>query len=99
MSLQITTQTLRARAESANALGSSIKFVFEDQTVIVLDGRGDANEVHNDDHDAECTVKIAKDDLDALLAGTLNPMMAFMSGKLRVEGDMGVAMKLSNFMG
>ena len=39
------------------------------------------------------------DDFNALLDGSLNPMMAFMSGKFNIEGDMGVAMKLGQIVG
>jgi len=37
--------------------------------------------------------------MESLMAGKLNPMMAFMSGKIKVKGDMGVAMKLQSFLG
>ena len=36
------------------------------------------------------------DDLNKLMNGDLNPMTAFMFGKLKVSGDMGVAMKLQS---
>jgi acyl-CoA dehydrogenase len=39
------------------------------------------------------------EDLTAMLAGDLNPMNAFMSGKIKVKGDMSVAMKLGTIMG
>ncbi|TGW04491.1 sterol-binding protein, partial [Mesorhizobium sp. M2D.F.Ca.ET.145.01.1.1] len=39
------------------------------------------------------------DDLDSLIAGDLNPTMAFMTGKIKVEGDMTVAMALSQLIG
>jgi putative sterol carrier protein len=38
-------------------------------------------------------------DLEKMAAGDLNPMMAFMTGKLKVKGDMAVAMKLGQVMG
>ena len=39
------------------------------------------------------------DDFQALISGNLNPMSAFMSGKIKVDGDMGVAMKLQSLFG
>ena len=36
------------------------------------------------------------DDFKTILAGDLDPTTAFMMGKLKVEGDMGIAMKLSS---
>jgi putative sterol carrier protein len=40
------------------------------------------------------TVKSSADDWAQVVAGTLNPMQAFMSGKIKIQGDMGLALKL-----
>lgn len=85
---------LQDRANAANPLGSSIKFDFGGQQVHI-DGKGDSNTVTASDADADCTVKIEAEDLKAMIDGELNPMSAFMSGKFKIEGDMSVAMKLS----
>jgi putative sterol carrier protein len=98
MSLEATTQSVSELAGKTAGFGNTIKFAF-DEGVIYLDGSGDANAVSNEDKPADCTVRIAKDDLDAMLSGDLNPMNAFMSGKLKIEGDMGVAMKLQSLFG
>jgi putative sterol carrier protein len=51
-------------------------------------------------HDAaNCTVTIADQDLVAIIAGSLNPQMAFMTGKVKISGDMGLAMKLGKILG
>ena len=85
--------TMAEKAGGASALGHTIKFVFAEGCVYV-DGTGESNAVSTDDKDAECTVNVEKDDLQAMLEGELSPMSAFMSGKLGVEGDMSVAMKV-----
>lgn len=41
-----------------------------------------------------CTVSMSASDFEAMVAGKLNPTAAFMSGKLKIKGDMGLAMKL-----
>jgi len=48
------------------------------------------------DKDADCTISVDKADFIALASGSLDPMMAFMSGKLKVAGDMSVAMGLQS---
>ena len=47
---------------------------------------------------ARCTVNITDRDFLGILAGRLNPQMAFLSGKLRIQGDMGLAMKLQQIL-
>ena len=43
---------------------------------------------------AKCTVTCAANDFMNIVSGKMNPQMAFMSGKLKIKGDMGLAMKL-----
>lgn len=52
----------------------------------------------DDDPDVDCTIKISGKNLDKLLDGKLDPMLAFTLGKLKVKGSMGVAMKLSSLL-
>ena len=66
---------------------------------LFIDGTGDANVVTTKDDSADCTVKVTMADFQALVNGRLNPMTAFMSGKIQVDGDMGVAMKLQSLFG
>ena len=47
---------------------------------------------------ADVTITMEDDDLVSLMKGELNGMTAFMTGKLKIEGDMGVAMKLQSIL-
>ncbi|MDB4285971.1 SCP2 sterol-binding domain-containing protein [bacterium] len=98
MSIQSTTDAVASKAAENESMGSTIKFVME-EGIVYLDGSGDSNTVTNEDKDADCTVNVSKEDFDAMLSGDLNPMAAFMGGKLQVDGDMGVAMKLGTLFG
>ena len=46
----------------------------------------------------KCTVAAAEQDFLAIVNGKLNAQMAFMSGKLRIQGDMGLALKLQQIL-
>ena len=59
---------------------------------------GVANKVTEDDGAADTTIKIAWDDWQAMAAGQLDGMTAFMTGKLKVEGDMSNAMQLQGVL-
>ena len=48
---------------------------------------------------ASCTMTLDSDNFVALFKGELNPTQAFMAGKLKIKGDMMVAMKLEKLMG
>ncbi|MEP6566912.1 MAG: SCP2 sterol-binding domain-containing protein [Mesorhizobium sp.] len=94
MSVQEIADKMRSRVASAG-FEHSVKFDTGSDGVIVIDGAT----VSNTDAPTDCTVKLSLDDLDSLIAGDLNPTMAFMSGKIKVEGDMTVAMALSQVLG
>lgn len=72
----------------------SIKFDCGADGVVVIDGAT----VSTTDAPADCTVALSKDNLEAMMAGELNPTMAFMMGKIKVTGDMSVAMQLSQVL-
>ena len=84
------TQRMRDAVGADSGLGSSVKFDFGSDGVIRIDG----GTVDNEDGPADCTIQVAKADFESMGRGELDPTMAFMSGKLKVQGDMTVAMKL-----
>ncbi len=68
------------------------KFVIEGEGAIVVDGAG----VHAGDDDADVTLTADTDTFQAILSGDLDPAGAFMSGRLKIDGDMGAAMRLGS---
>ena len=96
---QITASLAAKAGASTSSLDATLKFNCGADGVIYIDGHRQPNQVDNTDRPADCTVNISREHLVALLGGSLNPMTAFMTGKIKVEGDMAVAMKLSRFSG
>ena len=86
----------RFSSASATVAGKKVKFDFGDAGKIFLDGIGNA--VSQEDAAADTTIKVKLEDFVAMAEGKLDPTAAFMQGKLKVEGDMGVAMQLQSVM-
>jgi len=97
MSLQAITEQFQVQANKAPAMEKTLKFVFE-EGVVFLDMTGETPSVTNDDREADCTITTSIKTLDALRKGELNPMMAVMSGKVKIKGDMSVAMRLQSLL-
>lgn len=70
------------------------KFVIEGEGAIMLDGTG----ARAGDEDAEVTLTSDTDTFRAILDGDLDPASAFMSGRLKIDGDMGAAMRLGSVL-
>ncbi|MEZ5043219.1 MAG: acyl-CoA dehydrogenase family protein [Saprospiraceae bacterium] len=88
-------KNIQAKAAGASPLGNTLKFDFGREQ-LYIDGTMHTNVVSTENNSADCTVKISKEDFLALVGGHLNPMSAVMSGKIKIEGDMSVAMKLQS---
>ena len=94
----MTKTELAAKMNDVGAVlpGKTVKLDFGDQGTIMLDGVG--NTVTENDGAADTTIKIAWDDWQAMADGQLDGMTAFMTGKLKVEGDMSNAMQLQGVL-
>lgn len=84
---------LNAKMDGAGFDGTA-KFDIEGEGGIIID----ANGARASDEDADVTLSATTDVFKAILDGELNPTTAFMTGKLSVDGDMGLAMKLSGVL-
>ncbi len=93
MSIADVTAQVRQKV-SGGGIDETVKFDCGADGVILVSGEAVANE----DGAAECVISIGLEDLEALLAGDLSPTEGFMSGKLKVAGDMNVAMKLGSII-
>ncbi|MBT9486056.1 MAG: SCP2 sterol-binding domain-containing protein [Rubrivivax sp.] len=98
MDMLAITDQLRGKAAEAASLGATLKFDCGSDGVVVIDGRALPCTVDNDDRATDCTVRITLVHLVALLNGELDPVAGFMTGKLKIEGDMSVALKLQRLV-
>ena len=73
----------------------SVKFELTGEGVIrIVDGS-----VTTEDGDADCTITADPDTFKDMFEGELDPTAAYMTGKIRIDGEMGVAMKLGQLLG
>lgn len=73
-----------------NSFSSTAKFVILDEGSILIDQDG----ARIGDDEAEVTLTASRETFEGILDGSLNPATAFMTGKLKIDGNMGVAMQL-----
>ena len=95
MSLELVTAGLKEKVGEDCGLGVVLKFDFGGDGILVLDASQVPNVVSNDDTEAACTMVLSLENFMEMADGKLDGTMAFMSGKLKIQGDMGIAMKLA----
>ncbi|MTH63403.1 SCP2 sterol-binding domain-containing protein [Paracoccus shanxieyensis] len=79
----------------AKGFDGTAKFVIEGEGAVYID----ANGARAADDEADVTLTASRETFEGLLSGDVNPTMAFMTGKLKVDGSMGTAMKLGSILG
>lgn len=100
MSLAEITEAVGKRIVANGAIaGKVVIFDFGEEGLVRIDGQQEPATVSNEDGESDCRVKLSMADFLDIADGTQNPQMAFMMGKLRVEGDMGIAMQLGRLLG
>jgi len=88
----------RAAANPAKLAGVNANFQFElsgeDGGTYHANISGGQAEIGPGPTSANCTIKMSAADFKAMVGGQLNAVQAYMTGKLKIEGDMSLAMKL-----
>jgi len=99
MSLESVTEELRTKTAAAAPLGHTIKFRSRHGRVVFWDGTGARR---RDRQHRTATPRRPSPSpwaiFEQLLAGQLDPTMAYMTGKLKLTGSMGVALKIGEIL-
>jgi putative sterol carrier protein len=76
------------------SFGGSVKFELAGVGAVRIDENG----VSVDDGDADCTLSADAEVFQEIIEGDTNPTAAFMTGKLKIDGDMSMALKLASLL-
>ena len=92
-------KNIAANPDKAKAINATYKFIVTGATGgtwrVIL---GADPKCEEGEGAAQCTITVGDEDFVNIVGGKLNPQMAFMSGKLKVAGDMSLAMKLGTVL-
>ena len=88
-------EAVAALSTKVSSFDGSAKFVIEGEGAIILDNAG----VRAGDEDTDVTLTASAETFEGMLSGDVNPTMAFMQGKLKIDGSMSDAMKLASVLG
>jgi putative sterol carrier protein len=89
-------ESLESRVDRSRTAGMSNSYLFDIEgagkwTVRVEDGKVNVSE---GGEDADAVISTSEETFEKIASGEQNPTSAYMTGKLKVKGDMGAAMKL-----
>ena len=97
MGIESILEAITKQAANVAPFGAKLKFVLGED-VILIDGTGESNIVSQNDEEAACTISTEADTFLQLKNGELNPMMAVMTGKVKIKGDLGLARTLQSII-
>jgi len=93
-------ETLEGKVSEMDAFGSTVRFDFDGDGAILVNGNEGPPKVAVDaDSNADCTITASEDIFREMLEGDLDPTAAFMTGKIKIDGDMSAAMTMARVLG
>jgi hypothetical protein len=90
-------EELAKKVKTIDPIGKRLKFIIDGESMLI-DGAGTGNVMSSEDEDADCTVTMSLDTYLKLQRKEIKPMIATLTGKLKVKGDLSLAKKLKQLM-
>ena len=98
MSLDHIIEQMSPQLPQLASLGYKVKFAIDDGGVVVIDATGTAPVLSREDDEADCTIRLSEERLVQLIEGSLSPTLAYTLGQIKIDGSLGVAMKLASLL-
>jgi putative sterol carrier protein len=95
MTVETIAQTLESNLAAFAGLGAKVAFDLGEDGAITIDATTSPPALSTALDEADCTIRVSADNMAKLMDGSLNPMMAYTLGKLKIDGSMGIAMKVA----
>ena len=97
--LEELTRKIEEAVSKKTAFGFNVRFDLDDGESIYVQAKSKPVKVSSAKDPADTVFKVSETNLDAMLDGKLSPMSAYITGKMKIEGDMSKAMQLSSLFG
>jgi putative sterol carrier protein len=97
--LEQITQRVQGAVGADSGVDARIKFNFGSDGLLFIDGKSAPNQVHNADADSDITITVSMENFERIIDKKLNPKLALMTGKMRLKGDIRIAMRLDKVFG
>lgn len=94
--LEAVTQILRDRLAGVTALAARFTLAFPGEGVISIDGHATPPIISNQDVQADCTLTMALETFERILAGEMDETTAFLQGEMKITGDVSAATRLND---
>ena len=98
MNVETVAAEIRGHLMQFAGLGYKVKFAFDEGGVLLLDGTTTPPTLSEEDGEADCVIKSSVDNAVKLMKGELNPMLAYTMGQLKIDGSVGVALKMTSML-
>lgn len=98
-SLDTITQRVQRAVGTDSGLDARIKFNFGNDGFLYIDGKSAPNQVRNADAESDITITVSMENFERIIDKKLNPKIALMTGKMRLRGDIRIAMRLDKVFG
>ena len=98
MTLEQATQAIRQKVAGGFPIDGKIKIDLGSDGAIFIDGTASPASVANTGDGEDVSIITALDVFQGILEGSQNAQMAFMTGKLKIDGNMALAMKMAQFL-
>ena len=95
MALDDVEAQIKKRISASGGISAKVKFDFGDDGVIFVDSTQNPPLINHENAEADTTLICTLDTFQAILEGRQDPNIAYMMGKLKIKGSLGLAMKLN----